>query len=873
MQRPGTFQSAQTAVSSVSPSRGSTTLTFPPKAVALRAQSLAPSIASSRARVALSLKQHRQSRVALSSTFASPSFSTSLSHSHPSSSSPHSSHSRLSKNRLSVRATAIPASVATAVQPIVDAFLLQPATWQSALVVTSTIFAVGLPGLLAGLTVPGVLSAFLLGVTVWRAFYWPGFLIVCLYFILGTLVTKVKLKQKQQEGIAEKRSGRRGPWSVVGSAAAAVVCCLGAIAAAGGGAGGGMEGVVLPTVAVWQLGYVASFATKLSDTAGSEIGKAFGKRTFLVTSFQPVPRGTEGAVSLEGTLAGLAAAVVLSAAALLTNQIQLLWCCLLLCSAHMHALRSIHILLTGLTVPGVLSAFLLGVTVWRAFYWPGYLILWLYFILGTLVTKVKLKQKQQEGIAEKRSGRRGPWSVVGSAAAAVVCCLGAIAAAGGGGGVGMEGVVLPSVAVWQLGYVASFATKLSDTAASEIGKAFGKRTFLVTSFQPVPRGTEGAVSLEGTLAGLAAAVVLSGAALLTNQVSLVGAFFCVLASQIANFGESYIGARLQDKPGYEWVGQICCKAHFQMHFRFPFPRVLQTAPSSPPQSPPFSHVPSPSSQSFTSNQPPAYPHPLSVQRPPSASPSPSAPLTSASASPLFPPSPSPSLDADFFSSLPRDLQVDLEDSVFDLTNGNVSAECGPAVSAALAGLAAALTASEGAPAAAVAAVAGLKDAAAKLPPGGRERAVLGRRLRAAGRRFTGMGAYAQGKAAQLGKAMAAAGEAVAAGCTDDGASNFDPVRTFKLGPLTVDVTPSKALTGAAIAAAFAVVSWQLVTGLQAVNESSLAYANDNALTLALSLRGALLAMGYGSCLLSAFAAAGLLALSRDLSSQGGGEGK
>ncbi|CAI7834601.1 unnamed protein product [Closterium sp. NIES-53] len=219
------------------------------------------------------------------------------------------------------RFTALPASVATLVQPTVDAFLLQPATWQSAVLLTSTTFAVLLPGLLSGLTVPGVLSAFLLGVTVWRAFYWPGYLILWLYFILGTLVTKVKLKQKQQEGIAEKRSGRRGPWSVVGSAAAAVVCCLGAVAAAGGGAGGGMEGVVLPSVAVWQLGYVASFATKLSDTAGSEIGKAFGKRTFLVTSFQPVPRGTEGAVSLEGTLAGLAAAVVLSAAALLTNQV------------------------------------------------------------------------------------------------------------------------------------------------------------------------------------------------------------------------------------------------------------------------------------------------------------------------------------------------------------------------------------------------------------------------------------------------------------------------------------------------------------------------------------------------------------------------
>ncbi|CAI7776096.1 unnamed protein product [Closterium sp. NIES-53] len=121
--------------------------------------------------------------------------------------------------------------------------------------------------------------------------------------------------------------------------------------------------------------------------------------------------------------------------------------------------------------------------------------------------------------------------------------------------------------------------------------------------------------------------------------------------------------------------------------------------------------------------------------------------------------------------------------------------------------------------------------------------------------------------------MVAAGEAVAAGCNDDGASKFDAVRTFKLGPLTVDITPSKALTGAAVAAAFAAVSWQLVSGLQAVDESSLAYANDKALTLALSLRGALLAMGYGSCLLSAFAAAGLLALARDLSSQEGGEGK
>lgn len=43
--------------------------------------------------------------------------------------------------------------------------------------------------------------------------------------------------------------------------------------------------------------------------------QAFGRITYLSTSFKRVPRGTEGAVSLEGTAAGLAAALSFSAVA------------------------------------------------------------------------------------------------------------------------------------------------------------------------------------------------------------------------------------------------------------------------------------------------------------------------------------------------------------------------------------------------------------------------------------------------------------------------------------------------------------------------------------------------------------------------------
>ena len=54
-----------------------------------------------------------------------------------------------------------------------------------------------------------------------------------------------------------------------------------------------------------MLAYAASVATAAADTCSSEVGKAYGRRTFLITSLRPVPPGTEGAVSLEGTLGGL----------------------------------------------------------------------------------------------------------------------------------------------------------------------------------------------------------------------------------------------------------------------------------------------------------------------------------------------------------------------------------------------------------------------------------------------------------------------------------------------------------------------------------------------------------------------------------------
>jgi uncharacterized membrane protein len=93
-------------------------------------------------------------------------------------------------------------------------------------VCTSGVFTLGYKVLRKGLTRVGVAHAWFLGASVYAAFGLGGFSLVCLYFIFGTLVTKLKLEQKQREGIAEARSGQRGPVRVLRPARQALPCDL-----------------------------------------------------------------------------------------------------------------------------------------------------------------------------------------------------------------------------------------------------------------------------------------------------------------------------------------------------------------------------------------------------------------------------------------------------------------------------------------------------------------------------------------------------------------------------------------------------------------------------------------------------------------------
>jgi uncharacterized protein (TIGR00297 family) len=99
--------------------------------------------------------------------------------------------------------------------------------------------------------------------------------------------------------------------------------------------------------------------------------------------------------------------------------------------------------------------------------------------------------------------------------------------------------------LWLLALAGAFATAAADTVSSEVGKAFGRRTFLITTLRPVPRGTDGAVSLEGTLAGFAAGLALGGLGAGLGLYGAYGAAAVALAALIATTLESLVGATVE----------------------------------------------------------------------------------------------------------------------------------------------------------------------------------------------------------------------------------------------------------------------------------------------------------------------------------------
>ena len=150
------------------------------------------------------------------------------------------------------------------------------------------------------------------------------------------------------------------------------------------------------------------------------------------------------------------------------------------------------------------------------------------FILAFLATRFRRESKERLGTAESRSGRR---------AAQIVANLGIAS---------LAGIFLLSHPIGGLAaMVAALAEATADTTSSEIGQVLGGSPWLVTTFRRVSAGTDGAVSLVGSAAGIVASLLVVLIAVpsleLTPRVALIawgGGIFGL-------FFDSLLGATLE----------------------------------------------------------------------------------------------------------------------------------------------------------------------------------------------------------------------------------------------------------------------------------------------------------------------------------------
>jgi len=185
-------------------------------------------------------------------------------------------------------------------------------------------------------------------------------------------------------------------------------------------------------------------------------------------------------------------------------------------------------ILRSVSLGGALAGALVTFLLWIA--WPpAFLAELTLFLLTSGATRVGYRRKQQLGTAEKREGR---------SASQVLANLGVATAAA------LLATYLHHPLL-MFACAAALAEAAADTVSSEMGQALSSEPLLITTFRPVPPGTDGGVSGPGTFAGLAAALVVSSVCVLSMVVPGRGLLIAWFAGTAGMLFDSLLGATLE----------------------------------------------------------------------------------------------------------------------------------------------------------------------------------------------------------------------------------------------------------------------------------------------------------------------------------------
>lgn len=194
---------------------------------------------------------------------------------------------------------------------------------------------------------------------------------------------------------------------------------------------------------------------------------------------------------------------------------------------------------------GALSAIVIGTAITAGLGLAGLAVMVAFFVIGSAATRLGYRVKAARGIAQEKGGARGWRNAWANGGVPAVLALMA--------------ALVPETArpLYAIAYAAAVATAAADTCSSEVGKAYGRRTFLITTLRPVPPGTEGAVSLEGTLGGMLGGFVVAAVGAAGGLYSWAAAPLVGMAGLLGALAESVVGTVAERKG---WMGNDALNA-------------------------------------------------------------------------------------------------------------------------------------------------------------------------------------------------------------------------------------------------------------------------------------------------------------------------
>jgi uncharacterized protein (TIGR00297 family) len=193
------------------------------------------------------------------------------------------------------------------------------------------------------------------------------------------------------------------------------------------------------------------------------------------------------------------------------------------------------------SIPGMVTGVLLALLTIVLGGYGWFVILVAFFGIGGLASKFRYDQKEERGIAEDNEGARGSGNVLGNSTVALVAVLAHAASQAE-----FMGAATTLSPLFAAAFAGSVATAMADTLSSEIGGLYDDPR-MITTFEIVEPGTDGAVTWQGEIAGLAGALLVAVIAVVLTSTTPDGGVVVVVAGFAGMTVDSLLGATLEGR--------------------------------------------------------------------------------------------------------------------------------------------------------------------------------------------------------------------------------------------------------------------------------------------------------------------------------------